>query len=70
MARQCLNCEAGKGLTRFKGEVFTIDHAEMKAKVESLSGWRCDACGEVEFDADCAQRYAAAGDALVLRARL
>jgi HTH-type transcriptional regulator/antitoxin MqsA len=35
--------------------------------VEGLSGWRCAACGEVEFDADGARRYAAAGDDLVLR---
>lgn len=33
------------------------------------SGWRCEACGEVEFDAASSQRYAAAGDALVLRDR-
>jgi HTH-type transcriptional regulator/antitoxin MqsA len=26
-------------------------------------GSRCDACGEVEFDAESARRYAAAGDA-------
>jgi len=36
---------------------------------KGLSGWRCGACGEVEFDAESARRYAAAGDALVLRAR-
>jgi HTH-type transcriptional regulator/antitoxin MqsA len=38
-------------------------------KVEGRSGWRCGACGEVEFDAESARRYAAAGDALVLRDR-
>jgi HTH-type transcriptional regulator/antitoxin MqsA len=69
MARKCLNCEAGKGMARFKGEAFTVRHAGMTATVEGLSGWRCGACGEVEFDADSARRYAAAGDALVLRAR-
>jgi HTH-type transcriptional regulator/antitoxin MqsA len=37
--------------------------------VPGLSGWRCDACGEVEFEADSARRHAAAGDALVLRQR-
>src|ERR1700693_4409459 len=69
MARRCLNCEARKGMTRFEGESFSIDHAGMTAMVEGLSGWRCGACGEVEFDADSAQRYAAAGDELVLRDR-
>ena len=69
MARQCKSCGTLKGMTRFKDKTFTIDHAGMTAKVEGLSGWRCNACGEVEFDASSARRYAAAGDALVLRAR-
>lgn len=69
MARKCLNCRPSKLMTRFKDETFTIEHAGMKAKVEGLSGWRCAFCGEVEFDAESARRYAAAGDALVLRER-
>ena len=69
MARRCLNCEDRKGLTRFDGETFTVEYAGRKVKVEGLSGWRCGACGEVEFDAESARRYAAAGDALVLRER-
>jgi HTH-type transcriptional regulator/antitoxin MqsA len=56
-------------MTRFEGEDFTIEHAGMSATVEGLSGCRCQGCREVEFDADSAVRYAAAGDALVLRAR-
>jgi HTH-type transcriptional regulator/antitoxin MqsA len=54
---------------RFEGETFTIEHAGMTAKVEGLSGWRCKACDEVEFDPDSARRYAAAGDELVLPER-
>jgi HTH-type transcriptional regulator/antitoxin MqsA len=46
-----------------------VEHAGEKVKVERLSGWRCGACGEVEFHAESARRYAAAGDALVLRDR-
>ncbi len=69
MARKCLNCEAHKGMTRFEGETFTIEHSGMTATVESLSGWRCRACDEVEFDAASARRYAAGGDVLVLRDR-
>jgi HTH-type transcriptional regulator / antitoxin MqsA len=42
-------------MTRFEGETFTINHAGMTATVEGLSGWRCRACGEVEFDADSAR---------------
>ena len=69
MARRCLNCQDRKGLTRFAGETFTVEYAGRKVKVQGLSGWRCGACGEVEFDADSARRYGAAGDTLVLRAR-
>jgi HTH-type transcriptional regulator/antitoxin MqsA len=69
MTRKCPNCETRKGMTRFEGETFTIEHAGMTAMVEELSGWRCQGCGEVEFDADSARRYAAAGDELVLRDR-
>lgn len=69
MARKCPSCEAGKGMTRLEGETFTIEHAGMIATMEGQSGWRCEACGEVEFDADSARRYAAAGDELVLRDR-
>jgi HTH-type transcriptional regulator / antitoxin MqsA len=69
MARKCLNCESGKGMKRFEGETFAIEHAGLTATVKGLSGWRCGACSEVEFDADSARRYAAAGDELVLRDR-
>ena len=69
MAQKCLNCESRRNMTRFGNETFTIKHAGLTATVEGLSGWRCGACGEVEFDASSARRYAAAGDELVLRHR-
>ncbi len=69
MTQSCLNCESKKNMARFEDETFLIDHAGMSATVDGLSGWRCDGCGEVEFDADSARRYAEAGDALVLRER-
>jgi HTH-type transcriptional regulator / antitoxin MqsA len=69
MSRACGNCESREGMTRFTDEGFTVEHAGMSATVDGLSGWRCSACGEVEFDADSARRYAAAGDTLVLRER-
>ena len=69
MARKCLTCEAGKAMARFAGETFTVEHAGKAVKVTGLSGWRCNACGEVEFDARSARRYAAAGDELVMRNR-
>lgn len=69
MAGKCVECESRKDMVRFDGESFAIEHAGITAKVEGLSGWRCEACDEVEFDAASAQRYAAAGDSLVLRER-
>ena len=69
MARKCVHCDDRKGLARFADESFTVEYAGRKVKVDGLSGWRCEACGEVEFDAESARRYAGAGDALVLRER-
>jgi HTH-type transcriptional regulator / antitoxin MqsA len=69
MTRKCQNCKTRKGMSRFEGKTLVIDHAGMTAAVKGLSGWRCGACGEVEFDAESARRYAAAGDELVLRDR-
>ena len=37
MARKCLNCETRKGMTRFEGEIFTIEHAGTTATLEGLS---------------------------------
>jgi HTH-type transcriptional regulator/antitoxin MqsA len=56
-------------MTRFEDETLNIEHAGMTATVKGLSGRRCAGCGEVEFDADSARHYAAAGDELVLRDR-
>lgn len=67
--RKCTQCASRRGMVHFKDETFTIRHAGMTAEVEGLSGWRCEACGEIEFDAASARRYAAAGDALVMRER-
>ena len=51
MTRKCAQCDSRKGMVRFKDKPFTIEHADMTMKVEGLSGWRCEACGETEFDA-------------------
>lgn len=69
MARDCVACESHSEMARFEDEAFTITHRDVTATIEHLSGWRCAACGEVEFDADSAERYATAGDRLVLRER-
>ena len=43
----------------------------LKARVPSISGWFCRECNEIEFDesTDSLQRWAAAGDDLVIRDR-
>ena len=69
MTRTCLTCDNGASMTRFTNEVFTVEHAGLSAQVDGLSGWRCPACGEAEFDPDSARRYAGSGDALVLAER-
>lgn len=69
MARRCVNCAAQQGLVRFKGEDFTVKHGGASTVVKNLTGWRCAACGEVEFVPESAHRYAATGDGLVLRVR-
>jgi HTH-type transcriptional regulator/antitoxin MqsA len=56
-------------MARFDGETFSVEHAGLSDTVEGLSGWRCEPCGEVEFDPESAVRYAAAGDRLVVQDR-
>ena len=66
--RSCATCGSPDAI-RFEDESFTIRHAGGATEVAGLAGWRCGACGEIEFEAESARRYAAAGDDLVLRAR-
>lgn len=67
--RDCASCGTRNGMTRFEKETFTIRHENFTAKVPGLSGWRCGACEEIEFDPQSAVKYAEAGDELVLKAR-
>lgn len=65
---QCGVC-GSPGLVHFEGESFDIEHRGYSERVAGLSGLRCAKCGEVFFDAQSAQRYAAVSDSLVLQAR-
>ncbi len=69
MSHICLSCDAGADMVSFSGETHQVDYRGRTAEVEGLSGFRCPACDEIEFDAESAERYAAAGDALVLATR-
>ncbi|WP_137130436.1 type II toxin-antitoxin system MqsA family antitoxin [Rhizobium sp. FY34] len=67
MIRSCICC--GTALLPFAGETHQVDYQGASVAVADLSGFRCASCGEIEFDEDSAERYAAAGDMLVLAAR-
>jgi HTH-type transcriptional regulator/antitoxin MqsA len=67
--RSCAACGDKKAMMRFEDQRFTVEHEGVRKTVDGLSGWRCKACDEIEFDAESARRYAAAGDALVLESR-
>ena len=69
MTKICVSCEAGAVMVPFTNEAHQVDYRGATVAVEGLSGFRCPSCGEVEYDAESAERYAAAGDALVLAAR-
>lgn len=56
-------------MKRFEGETFTVQHAGRAEAVSGLTGWRCEACGEIEFDDTSVRRYAATGDGLVMQDR-
>ncbi len=65
----CVSCKVAKGMTRFQGQTHSVEYGGSRLDVKGLAGWRCEQCGEVVFDSRSAQRYAAAGDELVLAAR-
>ena len=69
MARICVCCDTTSEMTPFFGETHQVTFKDVTAEVEGLSGFRCGSCGEVEYDQQSAERYAEAGDALVLAAR-
>ena len=65
----CPNCEEGR-LHKDVRDV-TISRQKLTITVKNIAGLFCDHCEEIEFDdaTDSAQRYAAAGDQLVLQNR-
>jgi HTH-type transcriptional regulator/antitoxin MqsA len=56
-------------MVTFTNETHAVDYRGTTIMVAGLSGVRCPQCHEIEFDAESAERYAAAGDALVLSSR-
>jgi HTH-type transcriptional regulator/antitoxin MqsA len=69
MTKVCVSCDTGAKMTPFAGETHVVTYKKRMARVAGLSGHRCPECGEVEFDQESAEKYAAAGDSLVLATR-
>ncbi|WP_192563615.1 type II toxin-antitoxin system MqsA family antitoxin [Pseudomonas gozinkensis] len=69
--QQCVSCGAREGMRHFEGRAETLSVKGMERRVDNLSGWECQKCGEVEwdFDTDSAERFGEAGDELVFAAR-
>ncbi|MBV4522894.1 type II toxin-antitoxin system MqsA family antitoxin [Pseudomonas sp. SWRI74] len=69
--QQCFSCGAREGMRHFEGRGETLTVKGMECRVDDLSGWECQKCGEVEWDpdTDSGERYGEAGDALVIAAR-
>jgi HTH-type transcriptional regulator / antitoxin MqsA len=67
--KACSNCENGH-LHKDVRDV-TITRQKLSATVKEIAGSFCDHCDEIEFDdaTNSAQRYAEAGDQLILQNR-
>jgi HTH-type transcriptional regulator/antitoxin MqsA len=69
MTRICVCCDGGGEMVPFTNETHQVSYRNLQAEITGLSGFRCSACDEVEYDQESAERYAAVGDALVLASR-
>ncbi|MBZ9781440.1 type II toxin-antitoxin system MqsA family antitoxin [Pseudomonas sp. REP124] len=67
--KQCFSCGRSDGMTHFEGRGETMIVKGMERRLDDLSGWECQACGEVIHDPDSAERYSDACDELVIAAR-
>ncbi|NTF06835.1 type II toxin-antitoxin system MqsA family antitoxin [Agrobacterium rubi] len=69
MSDICMCCDSGARMNAFSNETHRIEHRGLAVEVDGLSGVRCPTCGEIEYHAQSAERYATASDSLVLEAR-
>ncbi|WP_347904288.1 type II toxin-antitoxin system MqsA family antitoxin [Pseudomonas purpurea] len=63
--RQCFSCGTQDGMQHFEARSLTIDVRQVTREVHDISGWECQACGEVGFDDGSAERYSDASDQLL-----
>ncbi|AZF09241.1 hypothetical protein C4J93_1027 [Pseudomonas sp. R2-37-08W] len=67
--QHCFICGAPDAMTRFENRSETLRVNGMERRVDNLSGWECQQCGDGMHDPDSAERHGAAGDELVHAAR-
>ncbi len=67
--KQCFSCGAREGMRHFEGRGETMSVKGMERRVDDLSGWECQGCGEVILDPGCSERYSDACDELVIAGR-
>lgn len=67
--QQCFSCGTPEGMLHFRGRAETVSVEGMERRVDDLSGWECQKCGEVELDDECGLRYSHACDELVIAGR-
>lgn len=67
--QHCFICGAPNAMTPFESRSETIRVKGMERRVDDLSGWECQQCGDGMHDPDSSDRYSAASDELVRTAR-
>jgi len=67
--QHCFICGAPNAMTRFESRSETIRVKGMERRIDDLSGWECQQCGDGMHDPDSSDRYSAASDELVRTAR-
>ena len=67
--QHCFICGAPDAMGRFESRSETLRVNGMERRVDDLSGWECQLCGDGMHDPDSSDRYSAASDELVRTAR-
>lgn len=69
IVKECQVCDDGK--LHYQVKNVSITRRGLSAIVESVAGWHCNYCSEIDFDelTDSGDRYAKVGDELVLKER-
>ncbi|MGK9415378.1 type II toxin-antitoxin system MqsA family antitoxin [Pseudomonas cedrina] len=63
--QQCCSCGRQDGMLHFLGRSETMEVKGLLRRIDNLSGWECEACGEVLLDPQDAERYSNLCDDIV-----